>query len=203
MKILYDDKDFVVFEKSAGIDSEQITYADVFGEHAVGVLFCVHRLDREVGGVTVYAKNEKTAAVLSRGFAGHTIRKIYLAVAEGVPDPASGEMEDLLFHDRRTNKTFVVTRERKGVKKASLSYEVLDTYEGKRSLVKIRLHTGRTHQIRIQFASRKMPLSGDRRYGAKSPWENGIALWSHELDMPHPVSGEHLSFVSEFGGTCV
>ena len=203
MKILYDDPEFVVFEKSAGTDSEKITWEEVFGKGAEGTLFCVHRLDKGVGGVTVYAKTEKTAAVLSAGFADRTIRKTYLAVTEGVPDPMSGEMEDLLFHDRRTNKTFVTDRERKGVKRASLQYEVLaagPALERKpAALVRIRLNTGRTHQIRVQFASRKLPLAGDRRYGAKTAWAGGIALWSHELQMPHPVTGERLHFVSDFG----
>lgn len=200
MKILYDCGGFVVFEKAPGTDSEKIKYEDVFGPGTVGRLYCVHRLDKEVGGVTVYAKDEKTAAVLSRDFQERKIRKTYLALTEGCPNPPKGEMEDLLFHDRRTNKTFVVSRERSGVKKASLSYEVLRRKIGTEgySLVSVVLHTGRTHQIRIQFASRKMPLAGDRRYGAKTERKAGIGLWSHELRMVHPETGETLTFISRF-----
>lgn len=200
MTILFDDPDFVVFEKEPGTESEQIKYQDVFGPETEGTLFCVHRLDKEVGGVTVYAKNKTTAALFSEDFQTRRIRKTYLALAEGCPEPESGEMEDLLFHDRRTNKTYVVRRERAGVKKALLSYEVLDRNRNETgcSLVRVELHTGRTHQIRIQFASRKLPLAGDRRYGAKTKREKGIGLWSHELKMKHPVTGEELAFTSEF-----
>jgi len=200
MKILYDDPGFVVFEKEPGTDSEKIGHEDVFGPGTEGELYCVHRLDKEVGGVTVYAKNEKTAAFLSAGFQKREITKTYLALTEGCPEAERGEMEDLLFHDRRANKTFVVKRERNGVKKASLSYEVLERNCGTEglSLVRVQLHTGRTHQIRVQFASRKMPLAGDRRYGAKTKRENGIGLWSHELKMKHPETGGELVFVSDF-----
>jgi len=200
MKILYDDCGFVVFEKDPGTDSEKIRYQDLYGPGAEGTLYCVHRLDKETGGVTVYAKNEKTAAVLSEGFQKREIRKTYLALSEGCPENDTGEMKDLLFHDRRTNKTYVTDRERRGVKKASLSYEVLEKNIGphKLSLVKVELHTGRTHQIRVQFASRKMPLAGDRRYGAKTVYGRGIGLWSHMLRMIHPDTGEELFFVSEF-----
>jgi len=198
MKILYDDPDFVVFEKEPGTDSEKIGYQDVFGPGTEGKLYCVHRLDREVGGVTVYAKNEKTAAFLSDGFQKREITKTYLALAEGCPEEERGEMEDLLFHDRRTNKTFVVNRERNGVKKASLSYEVLERDHGADglSLIRVELHTGRTHQIRVQFASRGMPLAGDRRYGAKTQMKKGIGLWSDELRMKHPLTGRDMVFVS-------
>lgn len=206
MKILFDDENIVVFIKSPGTDSEQIGVQDVYGEAASGRLFCVHRLDRETGGVTVYAKNESTAAILSRGFADHSIRKTYLALCEGILVPESGRMEDLLFHDRRTNKTYVVKRERKGVKKAALLYETIKTAEIPGipeqdtkpvvTLAKVKLETGRTHQIRIQFASRKHPLVGDRRYGAKTAFPV-FGLWSCELSMCHPVTGEKMEFHSK------
>ena len=124
------------------------------------------------------------------------MEKTYLAVAEGVPSEPVGELRDLLYFDRRKNKSYVVKRERRGVKQARLQYEVLQTieHEGERlSLLQIRLLTGRTHQIRVQFASRQMPLVGDRRYGSHIPAEH-IQLCSARLGFPHPVTGEELSF---------
>ena len=115
----------------------------------------------------------------------HTIDKVYLAVVEGNPAEDRGVYEDLLFKDSRKNKSFVVKRLRKGVKKASLEYEVMDTAKahGKiLTLVKIKLHTGRTHQIRVQFSSRKMPLCGDGKYGSKDN-RCTVALWSHCISL--------------------
>ena len=144
------------------------------------------------------------------GSAGKAFTKEYLAIVEGVPEPASGRMEDLLFHDRGKNRTYVVKRPRKGVKEAVLEYETIKSVHPAHeesapaeesaqtqdcdslTLVRIRLLTGRTHQIRAQFSSRKLPLCGDRRYGAKTSGD--IALWSHRLTFRHPETGEELSF---------
>ena len=115
--------------------------------------------------------------------AEHTIDKVYLAVVEGKPSDDRGVYEDLLFKDSAKNKSYVVKRMRKGVKKASLEYEVLGTAssDGKvLSLIKIKLHTGRTHQIRVQFSSRKMPLCGDGTYGSKDN-RCTVSLWSHSI----------------------
>lgn len=185
MRTLYENSRFAVMVKDAGEDSERP------GEG----LLCVHRLDRTAGGLIVYAKDGAAASELSAAFSTRETGKEYLAVVCGTPEK-SGRMEDLLFHDRRTNKTFVADRMRKGVKPASLSYETICSaeYEGNvLSLVKVKLETGRTHQIRVQFASRHLPLAGDGRYG--STLRNcPLALWSRSLSFPSPGSGEPLSF---------
>ena len=156
-----------------------------------GRAYPVHRLDRGVGGVMVFARTRQAAAALSQSVQQGKLTKEYLCVVSGAPEAAEGVLQDLLFHDSGRNKTFVVRRMRKGVKEASLSYRVLGTAEG-RSLVHVRLHTGRTHQIRVQFASRGMPLLGDRKYGG-APAEQ-IALWSCRLSFPHPDTGAALDF---------
>ncbi len=160
--------------------------------HCNNQVYPLHRLDREVGGVMVYAKTKKAAANLSRDIAEHKFIKEYIALIHGKPESDSGEMRDLLFKDSRKNKSFVVKRQRKGVKEALLEYSLLET-DGDFSTVLVRLHTGRTHQIRVQFASRKMPLKGDKKYGAKDESRN-IGLWSFRITFNHPVTGEKLSF---------
>ena len=143
----------------------------------------------------VYAFTDKAVASLSALVQDHEqFVKEYLAVVSGCPTEPSGEMEDLLYHDVRKNKSYVVDRKRGGVKHAKLAYEVLataDTDDGTFSLVRVRLYTGRTHQIRVQFASRKHPLAGDSRYGGIRTCP--LALWSHRLTFPHPVSGEQIN----------
>ena len=156
-----------------------------------GEFYPVHRLDKEVSGVMVYAKTRPAAAKLSQLVSDHdAFLKQYLAVVEGVPKESQGVLEDLLFHDRFKNKTYVVDRMRGGVKAAKLSYEVLET-AGNKSLLRIRLYTGRTHQIRVQFASRGLPLAGDQRYGAES--DGPIALFSHSLAFAHPITREMIT----------
>lgn len=159
-------------------------------------IYPVHRLDRTTQGVMVYALTENAARRLSAMIQQGKVEKTYLAVVEGVPEETQGEYADLLYFDRRKNKSYVVKRERKGVKQARLQYEVLQTieHEGQRlSLLKIQLLTGRTHQIRVQFASRKMPLVGDRRYGSHIPADH-IQLCAARLSFSHPVTGEELRF---------
>ena len=145
-------------------------------------IYPVHRLDQAVGGVMVFAKTAPASAKLSQAIAGGTLQKEYLAVLERSPERAEGELSDLLFHDRTKNKTDVVSRQRKGVKEAKLAYRVLDVQNGL-CLVRIRLYTGRTHQIRVQFASRGMPLVGDGKYGSRKNAASP-ALWSYALTLP-------------------
>ena len=190
--ILYRDASVAVCVKPAGVDSQNGMRALLEAQTGKPV-FCVHRLDREVGGVMVYALSPASAAALSRAITAGTLEKEYFAVCEGVPSPEEGTMRDLLYHDAAKNKSYVVKRPRRGVREALLSYTVAET-AGSLSLVRIRLHTGRTHQIRVQFASRGVPLAGDARYGAKT--RGGIALWSHSLAFPHPESGETLRFTA-------
>ena len=154
---------------------------DLLSAQLGGEIYPIHRLDRQVGGVMVYAKTQKAAAELSRAIQQGTMKKEYLAVVHGCPEADAGEMQDLLLHDARKNKSYVVSRMRAGVKKARLSYRVL-TREEERTLVQVRLFTGRTHQIRVQFASRQLPLMGDGRYGGGS---GEIALWSVRLTFPY------------------
>lgn len=201
MDILYEDSSVIVCIKPRGILSQ----ADKNGgesmitrlsEHTGGEIYPVHRLDKETGGVMVYAKTKKAAAKLSRDISEHRFYKEYLALVHGVPEENSGTLCDLLFHDRAKNKSYVVKRERAGVKKAELYYEVLETKEKdgeKYSLLRVVLHTGRTHQIRVQLAHRKMPLSGDRKYGAKDAFEN-LGLLSAKLKFTHPETGEEMEF---------
>ncbi len=169
-KIYYIDKDIVVCHKPIGVSSQDDGQNSVpalirkeTGKEYIGI---IHRLDTAVGGVMVYALNSKSAAFLSKQVADGVFKKQYLAVVHGVPEIAEGRLEDFLFKDSKKNKSFVVKKERKGVKYACLDYEVLKVYDNGTSLVRVNLITGRTHQIRVQFASRKHPLVGDGKYGA-------------------------------------
>lgn len=195
MEILFEDKDVIVAIKERGLLSEENSKPNMvthLKEHTKGEIFPVHRLDKDVGGVMVYAKTKKAASELSKQAGDRTMEKTYLAVLHGAPEGKSGILEDLLFFDKGKNKSFTVKKERKGVKKALLSYNVLNE-KAELSLVEVKLMTGRTHQIRVQFASRKMPLVGDRRYGAKDD-SKIIALWSKEISFIHPAKGERMSF---------
>lgn len=195
MEILFEDEDVIVAIKERGLLSEENSKPNMvtlLKEHTKGEIFPVHRLDKDVGGVMVYAKTKKAASELSKQAGDRTMEKTYLAVLHGAPEEKSGILEDLLFFDKRKNKSFTVKKERKGVKKALLSYNVLNE-KAELSLVEVKLMTGRTHQIRVQFASRKMPLVGDRRYGAKDD-SKIIALWSKEISFIHPAKGERMSF---------
>ena len=180
MNILYHDTDIAVCIKPVGLDSEHDMPAAI-REQLSGEVFPIHRLDRAVGGVMVFARTKKSAAALSKAVQEGTMVKEYLALVHGTP-PADGDWEDLLFKDSRKNKVFVVNRERRGVKKARLTFERQTA--GESSRVHIRLYTGRTHQIRVQFASRGYPLVGDRKYGAKDD-VSAPMLFSHRLTFPH------------------
>ena len=163
MNILYSDRDLAVIVKPVGVDSEHQVPA-LISETLGDEIFPIHRLDLNVGGVMVYARTKAAAAQLSRLVQEGKLVKEYRCLVHGNP-PEGGVLEDLLFKDSRKNKVFVVKKERKGVKKASLEYVRLT--DGSPSLLHIRLHTGRSHQIRVQFASRGFPLVGDHKYGAR------------------------------------
>ena len=152
----------------------------------------VHRLDRVVGGVMVLARNAAAASELSRQIREGSFKKKYLAVVHGAPEEDSGELRDLLGRDKARKMTFVAEALGKGIQEAVLSYRVLNK-AGDLSRVEVTLLTGRTHQIRVQFASRGMPLVGERKYSTlNDPCE--IALWSCFLRFHHPVTGEELTF---------
>ena len=196
MEILYSDPHIVVCIKPAGVVSqdgvEGCVPDQLRKELGSDEIYTVHRLDREVGGVMLYARTQKAAAVLGRAVQENLLEKKYLAVLNGVLNETSGSLEDLLFHDKQKNKTYVVKRSRKGVKEARLDYLVKNALNGL-SLVQVHLHTGRTHQIRVQFASRGLPLFGDGKYGGKSE-KDGFGLWSFRLSFPHPISGKRMEF---------
>ena len=188
MDLLYTDNRIVVCLKPAGVLStdepggmpELLRRA--LGESETGCVRVVHRLDQPVGGVMVYAKTAQEAARLTQAMGQGQMQKTYLAVLTGCPAEKAGTLEDLLFHDRVKNKTYVVKRMRGGVKQAKLHYEILARQDGL-SLVRIRLETGRTHQIRVQFASRGLPLLGDGKYGSRCG-RCTCALWSYRLSFP-------------------
>ena len=187
MEFLYTDRHIAVCVKPVGLDSEAEVPAAI-REHIGGEVFPIHRLDKNVGGVMVYARTRQAAAALSRAVQEGTMVKEYVALVHGVP-PLSGDWEDLLFKDSQKNKVFVVKRERKGVKRARLEFSRLT--EKDPSLVRIRLHTGRSHQIRVQFSSRGFPLVGDHKYGSRDE-ASAPMLFSCCLTFPH--AGKQMQF---------
>lgn len=204
MNILYSDEHLAAAVKPCGvlseIDENKPNMPSLLCE-ALGceTVYPVHRLDRTTQGVMVYAKTPEAARRLSEAFQAHKVDKTYLAVVGGVPTEPEGELTDLLFYDRRAGKSYVVRRKRASVKEARLSYRLLDTGErdgNKIALLGIKLYTGRTHQIRAQFASRGMPLVGDRRYGSRVKSDD-IMLCAYRLCLTHPFTGEELCFEYE------
>ena len=205
LKILFEDADIIVCTKPRGVLSQSdehggksmVTLIEerISADGTKPYVAVVHRLDTAVGGVMVYAKSKPCAAKLSACVCDKELfKKQYIAVICGKPEEARGVYRDLLFKDTHLSKSFVVDKMRKGVKEASLEYETLGYNEKEDlSLVKITLHTGRTHQIRVQFSSRKTPLSGDKKYGARDG-RNMLALWSYSLSFFHPSSKKPMSF---------
>lgn len=196
IEILFENEDFLVCIKPVGIASQNDKSEDMvklLSFQTGSDIFPVHRLDTAVGGTMVFAKNSRTAASLSKQITEGSFKKKYLAVIDGIPKHNYAILEDLLFKDSSKNKSYVVKRERKGVKKAKLEYNVLATAD-KSSLIEVLLHTGRSHQIRVQFASRKMPLIGDGKYGSKDN-RCTVALWSYEVSFAY--NSDIMAFVSK------
>ena len=187
MTLLFSDRDIAVCIKPVGMDSEKDVPANLT-EQLGGSIFPIHRLDQNVGGVMVYARTKQAAAALSKAVQEGTMVKEYVAMVHGNP-PESGDWTDLLFKDSSKNKVFVVKKERKGVKKARLEFKTLTA--GEDSLVRIRLHTGRSHQIRVQFSSRGFPLVGDHKYGSR---DEKTAPMLFSCCITYPWKGEEKRF---------
>ena len=179
MRILYSDAGLVACIKPVGLDSESELPA-ALREAIGGEIFPIHRLDKNVGGVMVYARTKSAAAALSKAVQDGQMVKEYVAMVHGTP-PEAADWEDYLFKDSRKNKVFVVKKERKGVKHARLEFWRLA--EGEQSLVRIRLHTGRSHQIRVQFSNRGFPLVGDHKYGSRDT-ATAPMLFSCRITLP-------------------
>lgn len=194
MEILFESPELIVCLKPAGLSSQQEAKGEsmpvLLQQHTGRAVYPVHRLDKPAAGLMVYAKTEKAAAFLSAAMQCGQFHKEYLAALRGTPEAPSGRLEDLLYHDVRRNKTYVVNRKRKGVREAALEYETVTQIDGL-TLVRVRLLTGRTHQIRVQFGSRKLPLCGDGTYGGGS---GPLGLWSAHLTFPNPAGGPDLDF---------
>ena len=209
LMVLYEDNQIIVIEKEPNIPSQADKTGDMDmlsevkqyikekynkpGEAYIGL---VHRLDRPVGGVMVFARTSKSASRLSEQVRNKTLKKTYIAVVDGKLPEYQGMLEDYLYKDERNNMSKVVDKDKKNAKLAKLEYEVLD-YDEKRDLstVKIKLHTGRHHQIRVQFANFGHSLYGDQKYGTRGKGKQ-IRLWAYELKFEHPVKKEMMTFKS-------
>lgn len=205
LNVIYEDNHIIVVEKPCNIpsqadktgDKDMLTLVKEYikekynkpGEVFVGL---VHRLDRPVGGIMVFARTSKGASRLSDSIRKNEFSKTYLAVVNGKFDKKYGAFENYLYKNEALNKSMVVSSDKKGAKLAKLNYEVLE--EGKQnSLVKIDLETGRHHQIRVQFSNAGHSLIGDQKYGKAEP-NTQIALWAYKLEFKHPTKDEILSF---------
>lgn len=199
IKILYEDKYITICEKKPGELSEMSESGDslpkMLENETRHEIFPIHRLDRPVGGAFLCANGKESAAAFSRLNEVNAVEKTYLAVTDGAPPEDKGEMRDFLFWDKNSQKSFTVKKMRRGVKEAALEYSVSEK-SGNHALVKLRLITGRTHQIRAQLASRKTPVTGDGKYGSRDN-RCSCALWSYSLSFVHPVTKERLTIFSE------
>ena len=210
IKVLYEDNHLLVVEKPVNIlsqgdntsDDDMVNLLKKYlkekynkpGNVFVGL---VHRLDRPVGGCMVFAKTSKAASRLSEQVRNKSFKKTYRAVIHGKMNKQEDNLMDYLYKNKKTNMVSVVSKNTKDAKDARLSYETLD-FKKNFSLVQIDLQTGRPHQIRVQFASRKHPLFGDQRYGQNlNKVVQQIALWSYKREIDHPTTKERMEFVCD------
>lgn len=208
LKVLYEDNHIIVVEKPSGVPTQEDNTGDPDmynlvkeyirvkynkpGNVFVGI---VHRLDRPVGGVMVFARTSKAASRLSEQIRNRSFKKVYLAMLDGIPKKDEGRLENYLWKDEKKNQVYVVDETHKDGKKAVLDYKVLRK-EGKRALVRVELHTGRPHQIRVQFANIGCALVGDSKYG-KAVGKSEVMLFSHLICFQHPTTKEELEFKLE------
>ena len=190
MEILFSNRDLAVCVKPVGLDSE-MEVPRVLKEQLGGEIYPLHRLDKNVGGVMVYARTKAAAAALSKAIQNGDMVKEYVAKVHGTP-PEAGILTDLLFKDSRKNKVFVVKKMRSGVKEAKLQYRHLGD-----GLVHVRLFTGRSHQIRVQFSSRGFPLVGDHKYGSRAE-ETAPMLFSCRITFPYKGKTYQFSTLPEW-----
>jgi 23S rRNA pseudouridine1911/1915/1917 synthase len=205
MKIVYEDNHIIVLVKPAGIATQADASGDAdllsqiksyrrHNENKPGDVFVglVHRLDRMVGGIMIFAKTSKAAGRLSEQVRSRNMRKQYLAIVRAEQLPG-GVMEDYLVKDPDTNISKVVHPSNPAAKIARLKYRVISVKDDL-TLVNIELETGRSHQIRVQFASRGWPLVGDVKYGTEKAGTQGPALWAYAIGIEHPTTKEKLEF---------
>ena len=217
LNIILEDGPLIALNKPAGLLTQGVPHAQPSLEKQVKAylkasmgkpgnvyLGVPHRLDRPVSGVVIFAKNSKAAARLAEQFRERSLRKIYLAVVEGVPDPTEGLLKDWLLKDSESAHVRPVSEGTSNAREASLDYEVI-AVRNQRALVQIELHTGRMHQIRVQFASRGWPIVGDRQYGAPLGFDEGakddsytspIALHAWQLQLKHPVRYDSIKLIA-------
>ncbi len=210
LNVIYEDNHIIVVEKPVNIPSQQDKTNDIdmltiiknylkekYNKPGNVYLGLVHRLDRPVGGIMVFAKTSKAAARLSESIRNKEFNKYYLVIADGKFDQQSGVLEDYLLKNERTNTSKVVKEGTKNAKFARLEYEIVKYNEEiDLSVVKVKLDTGRHHQIRLQLASRNHSICGDQKYGTRGRGKQ-ISLWAYKLEFPHPITKEIMSFELE------
>ena len=200
IRILYKDETLAVAVKPSGVLSQpdrtgEDSMLTLLKEQLGREIFPIHRLDRAVGGVMVFAMTKAAAGKLSGMVGTDSFEKEYLAVVHGAPTEDQGEFTDYLYHDPKRNFTSVVPKTQKDAKEAKLAYTLLGKdMEKEFSLVRVRLYTGRTHQIRVQFSSRGMSIAGDGKYGSRD--RMGLALWSYRLSFRHPIRKKTMAFTA-------
>ena len=207
MEVIFEDNHIIVVKKEPNIPSQFDKTEDMdmltlvkeyirekYKKPGNVYLGLVHRLDRPVGGIMIFAKTSKSASRLSEQVREKTFKKKYLAVVDGKFDEKNGTLEDYLYKDERNNISKVANKDKKNAKLAKLDYEVLTYNEVKNlSLVKVNLHTGRHHQIRVQLAHAGHSIFGDQKYGTRGQGKQ-IALWAYELTIKHPITKEEMTF---------
>lgn len=207
LKILYEDNNIIVVEKKPNIPSQSDKTGDIdmltlvknyikekYNKPGNVYIGLVHRLDRPVGGIMIFARTSKSASRLSNQVREKIFKKKYLAVVDGKFEKNQGTLEDYLYKDERHNMSKVVKKEKKNAKLAKLDYKVLKYNPVKDlSLVEVNLHTGRHHQIRVQLSNFGHSIFGDQKYGTRGKGKQ-IALWAYELTIVHPVTKEEMTF---------